>query len=56
MEGLQKAIRSKESQLGNKTFRERAPEPIIKQMEEALSGQKIVLQKVSDRLIQLGAD
>jgi valyl-tRNA synthetase len=56
MEGLQKAIRSKESQLGNKTFRERAPEPIIKQMEEALSGQKIELQKVSDRLIQLGAD
>jgi valyl-tRNA synthetase len=56
MEGLQKAIRSKESQLGNKTFRERAPEPIIKQMEEALSGQKIELLKVSDRLIQLGAD
>ena len=54
MEGLQKAIASKEKQLGNKTFRERAPEPIIKQMEEALAGQRIELQKMSDRLKQLG--
>jgi valyl-tRNA synthetase len=54
MEGLQKAIASKEKQLGNKTFRERAPEPIIKQMEEVLAGQRIELQKMSDRLKQLG--
>ena len=54
MEGLQKAIASKEKQLGNKTFRERAPEPIIKQMEEALASQRIELQKISDRLKQLG--
>jgi len=54
MEGLKKAITSKEKQLGNKTFRERAPEPIIKQMEEALASQRIELQKMSDRLKQLG--
>ncbi|HXR33052.1 MAG TPA: valine--tRNA ligase [Verrucomicrobiae bacterium] len=54
MEGLQKAIASKEKQLGNKTFRERAPEPIIKQMEEALASQRIELHKMSDRLKQLG--
>ena len=53
MAGLQKAIASKENQLGNETFRERAPEPIIKQMEETLSGQRIELQKLSDRLQQL---
>jgi valyl-tRNA synthetase len=56
MEGLQKAIASKENQLGNKTFRERAPEPIIKQMEETLIGQRIELQKLFDRLQQLSAD
>jgi valyl-tRNA synthetase len=54
MEGLQKAIASKEKQLGNRTFRERAPEPVIKQMEEVLAGQRIELQKMSDRLKQLG--
>jgi len=53
MAGLQKAIASKENQLGNETFRERAPEPIVKQMEETLSGQRIELQKLSDRLQQL---
>jgi valyl-tRNA synthetase len=56
MEGLEKAIASKEGQLGNETFRSRAPEKIVKQMEEALNGQRIELQKLSDRLRQLGAD
>jgi valyl-tRNA synthetase len=49
-EGLQKAIASKEAQLGNETFRGRAPEKIIKQMEEALATQRIELQKLIDRL------
>jgi valyl-tRNA synthetase len=56
VDGLQKAIGSKEAQLGNETFRSRAPEKIIKGMEEALAGQKIELQKLSDRLRQLGAE
>jgi len=54
IEGLQKAIGSKENQLGNDTFRSRAPEKIIRQMEEALSGQRIELQKLLNRLKQLG--
>jgi valyl-tRNA synthetase len=54
MEGLQKAITSKQNQLGNKTFRERAPEPIIKQMEEALAAQRIELEKLEARSKQLG--
>ena len=33
MEGLQKAITSKENQLGNETFRSKAPEKIIQQMK-----------------------
>jgi valyl-tRNA synthetase len=54
IEGLQKAITSKESQLGNETFRNRAPEKIITQMEEALDGQRIELQKLLERVRQLG--
>ena len=53
IEGLQKAIASKEAQLGNETFRGRAPEKIIKQMEEALAIQRIELQKLIDRLEQI---
>jgi valyl-tRNA synthetase len=55
IEGLQKAIASKVAQLGDETFRRRAPEKIIKQMEETLNGQKIEVQKLSDRLKQLSA-
>ncbi len=54
MEGLQKAIASKENQLGNETFRSRAPQNIIQQMEQVLAGQRIELQKMIDRLKQLG--
>jgi len=54
MEGLQKAIASKENQLGNETFRSRAPRTVIQQMEQVLAGQRIELQKMSDRLKQLG--
>jgi len=56
IEGLQKAIASKEKQLGNETFRSRAPENIIKQMEEALDTQRIELRKLLDRLRQLGEE
>jgi valyl-tRNA synthetase len=55
IEGLEKAIASKERQLGNETFRSKAPAPIIKQMEDALAAQRIELQKLQDRLSQLGA-
>ncbi|HEY1471079.1 MAG TPA: class I tRNA ligase family protein, partial [Candidatus Acidoferrum sp.] len=52
-EGLEKAIASKEKQLGNETFRSRAPENIIKQMEATLAGQKVELGKVQERLRSL---
>jgi valyl-tRNA synthetase len=54
IEGLHKAIASKEKQLANDTFRSRAPEKIIKEMEETLKAQHIELQKLLDRLKQLG--
>src|SRR5256885_13253889 len=53
IEGLTKAIQSKEKQLSNETFRGRAPEHIIKKMESDLAEQKIELQKLQDRLSQL---
>jgi valyl-tRNA synthetase len=56
IEGLQKAIASKEAQLRNETFRNRAPEKVIKQMEEALNGQRIELNKLQERLKQLGSE
>ena len=46
IEGLQKAIASKESQLGNETFRSRAPEKIIRGLEATLAEQRIELQKI----------
>ena len=54
-EGLQKSIASKEKQLGDETFRSRAPANIIRQMEEALAGQRIELQKLQERQRQLEA-
>lgn len=53
IEGLQKAISSKESQLGNKTFRSRAPEKIIRGLEATLAEQRIEMQKIVERLNQL---
>jgi valyl-tRNA synthetase len=55
-EGLQKAIESKEKQLGNETFRSRAPENIIKGLEATLAEQRIELRKLQDRLSQLEGD
>jgi valyl-tRNA synthetase len=53
IEGLQKAIASKEKQLGNETFRSRAPAEIIKQMEETLESQRKELEKLLQRKKQL---
>ncbi len=53
IEGLQKAIISKEKQLGNEIFRSRAPEMIIKGLEATLAEQRIELKKLQDRLAQL---
>ena len=53
IEGLQKAIASKERQLGNEAFRSRAPENIIKELEAKLSQQRAELHKLQDRLSQL---
>ncbi len=53
LEGLQKAISSKESQLGNETFRSRAPEKIIRGLEATLAEQRIEMQKIVERLGQL---
>jgi valyl-tRNA synthetase len=55
IEGLQKAIASKERQLGDETFRSRAPEKIIKGLEATLVEQRIELRKLQDRLAQLDA-
>src|SRR5713101_7662438 len=54
IEGLLKAIISKEKQLGNETFRSRAPEMIIKGLEATLAEQRVEMQKLQDRLSQLG--
>src|SRR6266446_209539 len=53
IEGLQKASTSKERQLGDETFRSRAPEKIIKGLEATLAEQRIELQKLHERLAQL---
>jgi valyl-tRNA synthetase len=53
IEGLRKAIMSKETQLGNETFRNRAPENIIRGLEATLVEQRVELQKLLDRLRQL---
>jgi len=55
-EGLQKAIASKERQLGDETFRSRAPEKIIKGLEAMLAQQKIELEKLQRRLGDLDGD
>jgi valyl-tRNA synthetase len=56
IEGLQKAITSKERQLGDETFRSRAPEKIIKGLEATLAEQRIELRKLQDRLSQIEKD
>lgn len=53
LEGLRKAIGSKEKQLGDETFRSRAPEKIIRGLEATLATQRIELQKLTERFEQL---
>jgi valyl-tRNA synthetase len=53
IEGLEKAIASKEKQLGDVTFRSRAPEKIVRGMEATLTEQKLELQKLRKRLDEL---
>ena len=53
IEGLEKAIASKEKQLGDETFRSRAPEKIIAKLHASLAEQKIELQKLLERKKQL---
>ncbi len=56
IEGLQRAIASKEGQLGDETFRSRAPEKIIKGLEATLAEQRIEFRKLQDRLSQIEKD
>jgi valyl-tRNA synthetase len=50
IEGLEKSITSKENQLGNATFRSKAPEKIIQGMEATLAEQRLELEKLHARL------
>jgi valyl-tRNA synthetase len=53
IERIQKDIASKERQLGDETFRSRAPEKIIRGMETTLEERRIELKKLTERLKQL---
>ncbi|HXM90442.1 MAG TPA: valine--tRNA ligase [Candidatus Dormibacteraeota bacterium] len=53
LEGLRKAIGSKEKQLDDETFRSRAPEKIIRGLEATLAKQRIEMQKLTERFEQL---
>jgi len=50
---LAENIASKENQLSNESFRSRAPEKIIRDMEVLLAEQRIELAKLTERLSQL---
>ena len=53
MERITKDIASKERQLGDETFRSRAPEKIIRGMESTLAERRVELKKLAERLAQL---
>ena len=53
IDGLQKAVASKEKQLADDTFRSRAPEKIIRGLEATLAEQLVELEKNVERLGQL---
>ncbi len=55
-ERLTKDIAGKERQLGDETFRSRAPEKIIKGLEATLGERRVELQKFQDRLKELGGN
>jgi valyl-tRNA synthetase len=54
IERLTKDIAGKERQLGDDTFRSRAPERIIKGLEATLTERRVELQKFQERLKELG--
>jgi valyl-tRNA synthetase len=56
IDGLQKAIATKEKQLGDETFCRRAPEKIISGMQATLDEQRVELRKSQERLSQLEKD
>jgi valyl-tRNA synthetase len=53
IERIAKDIASKERQLGDETFRSRAPEKIIRGMEATLEERRVELKKLAERLSQL---
>src|SRR6202158_1837581 len=53
IERINKDIASKERQLGDETFRSRAPEKIIRGMEITLADRRVELEKLAERLGQL---
>jgi valyl-tRNA synthetase len=53
-ERLSKDIASKEHQLADETFRQRAPENIVKGIEATLAERRVELSKLTQRLEQLG--
>jgi valyl-tRNA synthetase len=53
MEGLRKAIGSKEKQLADETFRSRAPDSVVRALEATLAEQRIEMQKLTERFAQL---
>ena len=53
IERLAKDIESKRARLGDETFRSKAPEKIVRDMENTLREREIELQKQRDRLKQL---
>jgi valyl-tRNA synthetase len=52
IERVTKDIASKEKQLGNETFRSRAPEDIVRGMETTLEERRVELKKLQERLSQ----
>jgi valyl-tRNA synthetase len=50
---LAKDIASKERQLGDDTFRSRAPEKIITGLQNTLQERRIELRKVTERIAEL---
>src|SRR5258707_771312 len=55
IEGLEKAIATKEKQLANDVFRSRAPEHVVRELEATVAEQTTELRKLHSRLEELKA-
>jgi valyl-tRNA synthetase len=55
IEGLEKAIATKEKQLANDVFRSRAPEHVVRELEATVAEQTTELRKLRSRLEELKA-